>query len=715
MTEGTPMKSRESLSRLADQYEALLRDFGLLRQLDELSDASLSSDELSARIVAMIATEGVADDCSIMLLIPEGTYLELRAVGTRFSTQGFAISPDFWRGKRFALGEGVAGRVAATGTPVRVSDTQADSTFINLPESPLDLRSLMCFPLEYRGEVFGVINLSHSAPAFFGREREHSMALVARRIGDLVGAARHRDRALSHDADSAPGEVREIAKISDRNGRVVQISEDCLALTGISAEDWQAGTLDWRSRIVDRDRARYDAYIAGLANNAGGISYTFQDAHGARRRFREVALPCPGSDNHVAIVRDELPFEEGARWPSSEAQTRLVQAQRIHTLGQLASGIIHELSNLLTGVVGNLELVLASESGGESRRLIERAQSASLRGADIVRKVLRFSRAGIAEGDLVPLEVAPLLAEVAEVLRCSLSPRITLETELPRDLAMVCGDGGALSQALLGLGVNARDALEERESAEGPDRPSPWTIRLGAENVRLGPDTPGRWGRMAGGEFVRIFVADTGVGMSPQVLARLYEPFFSTKPAWRGAGLGLPTAYRIARRHQGWLDVHSTPNHGTTVELYLPVYVEADTGTLTDAEPNGASPGTGLVLIVDDEPLVRNLGMAILRRLGYAALAVETGREALAAFQAREAEIALVILDMQLPDMTGETVLKELRALNADLPIVYSTGLALSEDTKWPPGLAPNGFLRKPYLIATMDEVVRGILGPGKL
>lgn len=599
MSDISQVNNSESITGISERFEALVRDFGLLRQLEELSATGLSPDDAATRFAGMIASEGLAEYCSIMLIDRAGSYLELRAVGTRYSSRGFALDQEVWHGKRFALGEGIAGRVAATGIPARVDDTRSDPHFIALPDSPVAVRSLLCFPLLYRGDIIGVINLSHGAPLFFGVDRENAMHVVSRRMGSLLGPL--------------------------------------------------------------------------LASRGGGPA---------------------------DLV--------GERWPSGEAASRLLHAHRLHTMGQLAGGIVHDLNNQLTAMVGNLDLALQSNSLERSSELVSRARKACLRGAEIVSSILNFGRAGSADGDFEPLEVRHILGEAAGVLRSAFGSGIAFEVDEPTGSCMVCGDNGQLNQMLVNLGLNARDAVTAAGSAgSGP------AIRIGAEQVQLDKNLPGPWGDGAHGAFVRLFVRDNGVGMTPAVQARMYEPFFSTKPNGQGTGLGLSTVDRIVQHHRGWLDVHSAPGHGTTVNVFLPACV-ADSYTAPAAGEAPVSADLGAcVLLVDDEPLVRNLGLAILRRLGYRALVASSGHEALEVYRAHADEIALVVLDLQMPGMGGEAVLKALRAMSPGLPIVYSTGMAGAERTPWPPGLAPTGFLHKPYLIATMAEVVRACIRNG--
>lgn len=695
------INSNAALAKMTERYEALVRDFGLLGQIEALEGERLSTADACARLVALIALEGIAEYCSIMLLDREGSYLELRAVATRYSDQGFYLDSEVWKGKRFALSEGIAGQVAATGIHVRINDTLADPHFLRLPDSPVNIRSLMCFPLVDQREILGVINLSQGSPDFFSMERERAMVLVASHMGRILGRALH--AAPQHEA-AGPG----LLLLLDREGRVRRISDNCTTLTGMEAAAWVEGGHRWSDYVAARDRADYGGYREaleqGLPNE--GHSYAFVRPDGLERQVNEIAIPLAAEGSNggwIVSIRAESATMSKGQWPSNQAASRMLHAQHIHTMGQLASGIVHDLNSLLTGIVGNLDLALVSNSEDESADLIARARTASIRGADIVSKMINFGRAGTGAREQAPLNPAGVLEEAAGILRSSLDPKIVMEVAIPATVSSVCADGGQLCQVLLNLGINARDALEQR----GPESAvSDWKLKMGLENIHLDEASAGPWGQLLAGDFVRIYVSDNGTGMSPDVLARIYEPFFTTRAQGKGTGLGLSTVYRIVRHHRGWIDVHSAPRKGTTFNIYLPACPVESTepGSTSDVpDPDGPE----CVLLVDDEALVRNLGAAILKRLGYHAITAKDGKDGLEKFEEHRDRIGVVILDLQMPGMGGEAVLQQIREIDPGMPVVYSTGMAFFESDGLPEHLRPTGMLKKPYLIATMSEIVR--------
>jgi PAS domain S-box-containing protein len=383
-------------------------------------------------------------------------------------------------------------------------------------------------------------------------------------------------------------------------------------------------------------------------------------------------------------------------------EDHLLQAQKMEALGQMAGGLAHDFNNLLTAVLGNLALVRLPE-GDPNRPLLAAVEQAATRAADLTGKLLGYAR----RNQLVfaPVDPAAALDEVVSLLRRTLDPRIGLEARARAGCPAINGDAALLSQALMNLCLNARDAM-----------PDGGTLALAAEPAELAPGQPPPhgWDDVAPGRYVRLSVADTGCGMTEEVKAHVFEPFFTTKGIGKGTGLGLPMVQGIVKQHRGWIAIDSRPGQGTRIDLYLPVSEAAVTPgpcavtPLPPAAPTppalAAPPHPPTVLLVDDEAMIRELARTVLARAGFRVLTAEDGAEAVEVFARRHAEIDLVILDVTMPRMSGRDAYRLMANIDPAARILFSTGYS-ADDLVEVDGSA--GLLTKPYRPQELVAAVR--------
>jgi two-component system cell cycle sensor histidine kinase/response regulator CckA len=394
----------------------------------------------------------------------------------------------------------------------------------------------------------------------------------------------------------------------------------------------------------------------------------------------------------------------GIFWDITEQrqlETQLRQAQKMEAVGQLAGGIAHDFNNLLTAILGNVSLVLSSSPVESSRLLLQETELAALRASELTRKLLGFSRRSVLR--LEPTNLNSAVEETLAIFRRSTDPRIRVEVCGAADLWAVRADASQISQVLMNLWLNARDAMSQGG-----------VLRLETGNVRLGDDYPRLHLEGRAGEFVRLRVSDTGHGIAPEVRPYIFDPFFTTKEVGKGTGLGLAMVYGIVKQHGGWVECASEPGRGTCFDVYLPRCEEPA------AEPSIQSPaatpmrsGGETILFVDDEAVVRNLGQETLRRAGYQVLLAADGRQALALYAREQPRIDLVILDLTMPELSGRDALRQLRSLNEQVRVLFSSGYTaeqLSESAE----MGVVGFLSKPYRPQELVEAVRRALNHGK-
>jgi CheY-like chemotaxis protein len=380
----------------------------------------------------------------------------------------------------------------------------------------------------------------------------------------------------------------------------------------------------------------------------------------------------------------------------------------MEAIGQLAGGVAHDFNNLLTAILGNLSLIQASLAPGHpARGLAGTAERAAWRAANLTGKLLSFSRRHVLRPEALSLNDA--LEEVAGLLGRTIDPRIALRTRPAEGLWLVHADPNQINHALMNLCLNARDALApllEAGAASGGG-PSP-VLLLETANVAL---TEGEARRRLGaraGEFVRLRVSDNGAGIAPEVLPRIYEPFFTTKGPDRGTGLGLALVHGVVQQHQGWIECGSAVGRGTTFDLYLPRHAAAAPEAPAPPRPPPA-PGRETVLLADDEGALRNLARAILQRMGYQVLLAADGREAIEVYQRERRRIGAVVLDVTMPRLSGRDALKELRRLDPGLRVLFVSGYPLEHLTE-AERQQIDGFVAKPYQPEDLAAAVRAAL-----
>ena len=400
---------------------------------------------------------------------------------------------------------------------------------------------------------------------------------------------------------------------------------------------------------------------------------------GTEFRANVVVDPIRGSDGEIIgfakITRDVTEKHE-AELALERAREALFQSQKLDAIGQLTGGVAHDFNNLLMVILTSLELIRRRVADDEGLiRLVNNAMQGARRGATLTQRMLAFARRQ--ELKPVAVDVAALVLGMRDLLERSLGPTIHLETEFPDELRSVLIDANQLELAILNLAVNARDAM-----------PQGGTLRMFAqlESVAEGSDS------LAAGSYVRLSIVDSGFGMDADTLAHATEPFFTTKGAGKGTGLGLPMVHGLAAQSGGRLRLASTVGVGTTVELWLPA-AQTDAGAADcAADEDAARAPSMLIVAVDDDALVLEGTISMLQDLGHRVLPASSGPQALDVVM-NEPGVSLVITDQMMPGMTGADLIERLAAVRPRIPAILATGFG-----EVPPDLDRMALrLSKPY------------------
>jgi len=398
----------------------------------------------------------------------------------------------------------------------------------------------------------------------------------------------------------------------------------------------------------------------------------------------------------VAVYTDETEHKQ-AEEERKKLENQLQQVQKMESIGTLAGGIAHDFNNILGIIVGNTELAMDDvPEWNPARSNLEEIRTASLRARDVVKQILAFSRRSPQK--MKPIKIGPIIKESLKLLRSSIPKTIEIHQDISSNSDTVRADPTQINQILINLCTNAAHAMRGKGGV----------LEVGMENVELDEDTATRFHDLLPGEYVKLTVSDTGHGMEPKVLKRIFDPYFTTKKVGEGSGMGLSVVHGIVKTHGGHISVDSQSGIGTTIQIFFPC-------TKSKPEPEFEMPveiprGHERILFVDDEQAMVNAIQSMIERLGYEVTARTSSIEAQEAFRANPDRFDLVITDFTMPNMTGMELAKKLLKLRSDVPIILCTGYSdqINEDKAKRNGI--RAFVMKPVALSEIANSIRKVL-----
>jgi two-component system, cell cycle sensor histidine kinase and response regulator CckA len=486
----------------------------------------------------------------------------------------------------------------------------------------------------------------------------------------------------------------------DREGRLEEANRALGELFGAPPQDLIGQPLI--GFVNDDDRREIMAKLAAAVDGAAPPGRVDVRIKSNRDKTCVVFLSrLGGNDNGDGSLM--LHFIDVTEQKNLEIQ--FAQSQKMQAVGQLAGGVAHDFNNLLTAMIGFCDLLLMRfRPGDPSFADIMQIKQNANRAANLVRQLLAFSRQQTLQPRII--DITDVLVELSHLLRRLIGENIELKVVHGRDLGLAKVDQGQLEQVIINLAVNARDAMQ------GGGTLTIRTANLSQANaVRRGHEV------MPPGDYVLIEVSDTGVGISKEHLARIFEPFFSTKEVGSGTGLGLSTVYGIVRQTGGFIFVDSAPGRGATFQIYLPRHQLNDTALNTRGDPAEVLPprdltGIGTVLLVEDEDPVRIFGARALRNKGYKVLEAKSGEAGLEVIRTAEEPIDLLITDVVMPNMDGPALIREVREIHPDMKVIFISGYTEDAFRQRLDSDSEIHFLPKPFslkqLAGKVKEVISG-------
>jgi two-component system cell cycle sensor histidine kinase/response regulator CckA len=523
--------------------------------------------------------------------------------------------------------------------------------------------------------------------------RQHEELLEARRSADLVTDAERRYREL---VEQVPAVVY-LDRI-DPDPRLtssVYISPRVLDLTGYSDAEMVADPELWGRLVADADKESYLAAMRRLYETGDPFNLEYQ-LIGRDGRLRWVR-------DEAAVMHDEAGRRTHVRGVVIDVTERrlledqLRQAQKMEAVGQLAGGVAHDFNNLLTAITGHADLLRVGLTDDDpTREDVEAILQASASATALVRQLLAFGRKQILRPET--LDLSGVVNDVVPMLRRLIGEHIALVTDLGAGLESVRADPNQIEQVIVNLSVNARDAM-----------PDGGMLTLGTSHVDVDEAEADRNLGLRPGQYVVLTVADTGVGMTREIRERIFEPFFTTKGPGRGTGLGLATVFGIVKQSGGYIAVSSAAGRGTTFQVFLPpsATVPGEASPRVAANPTAIAPGTGRILVAEDDPAVRTLAVLVLARAGYDVIEAQSGAAAVELLRRSPDPVDVLVSDMVMPGMGGIELARHVAREWPDVGIVLMSGYAEEAVAQSDRLSVASWFLPKPFTPEQLGATVR--------
>ena len=556
-------------------------------------------------------------------------------------------------------------------------------------------------PLRRHAGAVGLVMLALLVATGFATEtfwRRRAARLLEKELD-----AERRCRELAERLALITRHGNDIILMADEAGRIIEANERAVEAYGYTREELLGMTqLELRAPEA---RGRLTEDMEQMRPTGGGLYETVHRRKDGTALSVEVSyrrVEVGGQAFGLAIIRNVTQRKREAE-ERQRFELQVQQTQRLESLGVMAGGIAHDFNNLLTTILGRANLMrFQLDAGSPFREDLLEIEKASSRAAELCRQMLAY--AGKGRFVLETLSLSRLVEEMAHLLEVSIPKKIRFRRQLAEGIPLIEADATQLRQVVMNLVINAAEAIAKDEGAiEVSTGVMECDEAFLRRNSPIVPPAPG--------QYVYLEVADTGHGMDAETRVRIFDPFFTTK--FVGRGLGLATVLGIVRSHHGSLKLDSEPGKGTTFRVLFPVKPEI--GPVRSRADEGAEKelwrGSGMVLLADDEDPVREVAAEMLRHCGFSVLTAQDGRVAVERFRERSREIVAVVLDLAMPQMSGEAAFREIRRVRPEVPVLLASGVGDQELKRRLASEPLTGLLEKPYELRMLSEKLRELLG----
>ncbi|MBN1833314.1 MAG: response regulator [Deltaproteobacteria bacterium] len=488
--------------------------------------------------------------------------------------------------------------------------------------------------------------------------------------------------------------------VQDRDGLFTFANKKLCEMTGYSKDELIGRSMN--DLLDKKNRKLYQEYSEkALSENSKPYELELLRRNGETLSVLvspQVIKKSDGTSKGLFAVITDISERKEADERKKEMESQLQQAQRMESIGTLAGGISHDFNNSLQAILGYTQMILldTEESDSKYPRLIQ-IEKAARRAIELTQQLLAFSRK--VESRFRPVDLNQEIKHVEKLLQRTIPKMINIVLDLEEDLNIISADPTQIEQILMNLAVNARDAMGD----EG-------TIKIETRNITLDEEYCKSNLGVIPGNYVLLVLSDTGHGMDQKTIERIFEPFFTTKEPGKGTGLGLSMVYGLVKKHHGHITCHSEPEQGSSFKIFIPAVIDSDPGVPVEAENDLTLGGDEVILIIDDDPLVRDLGEQILTKFGYKVLTAINGESGIQKYLDKKEIISLIILDLMMPGMGGKRCLKEILRLEPNTKVIIASGYSEDGHVDATIESGAKSSIKKPFDIKQMLSVVRKVL-----
>ncbi len=488
---------------------------------------------------------------------------------------------------------------------------------------------------------------------------------------------------------------------TDTLGRITKINTAACKLTGWAPEEALGKDIEqvmvFSEDGEDEDSSKIENPVRTVLQTVAPVAFSHEKhlvtKDGTKRLVTDSAAPIRLShDETIGVV---TVFRDVTR--EKALQEQLQHSQRMDAIGQLAGGVAHDFNNMLAGITGAVDLLeITLPDDHQALKYTDIIRTATERASGLTRRLLDFSRKG--KQISIPVNLHTVIYDAISILERSIDKQISIKTDLRAAQSIVIGDPSQLQSGILNICINARDAM-----------PDGGEIFISTVNAEFDETFCSINQDLTPGNFIQLSIQDTGPGIPPEIASHVFEPFYTTKAVGKGTGLGLAAVYGMVKDHHGNITLYSEPGKGAVFHLYLPIAADTE-GPLEQQAKPAAVHGSGVILVIDDEDIIRATASLLLENLGYTVLLAENGERGVKRYSQEAENIDLVILDMIMPVMDGREAFDRILTINPDAKIIISSGYAQNMNMTSRDSRRAAGFLTKPFNQFELSKLIATVL-----